>query len=166
MQVAQFGIVEFFDRLFWSVTPATRKNDWKIVFAVWWFCLVLKLRPSIQAGRYSLRRYFQTRKVISLLLIHFTTSCFLLFVLWWPWFPQYLRALEENRQSDTTVWNLVLLRNCMVNVNRFCTLVYCLNFAATEWAQLVGPPGRLQMEFCTPSKLQGSITFNRILKER
>lgn len=47
----------------------------------------------------------------------------------------------------------------MVNLNWFCTLVYCLNLAASELTRFVGPHGHPEMEFCTPSKLQGSITL-------
>lgn len=51
----------------------------------------------------------------------------------------------------------------MKGLNRFCTLVYCLNFSASELARFIGPHGRRpQMEFCTPSKLQGSITLLEI----
>lgn len=53
----------------------------------------------------------------------------------------------------------------MVILNRFCTLVCYLNLAASELTWLLGPHGRPGMEnFCTPSKLQGSITLLEIKK--
>lgn len=50
----------------------------------------------------------------------------------------------------------------MVNLNRFWTLVCYLNLAASELTRFVGPHGHREMDFCAPSKLQGSITLLEI----
>lgn len=58
-----------------------------------------------------------------------------------------------------------IISSRMVILNRFCTLVCYLNLAASELTWLLGPHGRPGMEnFCTPSKLQGSITLLEIKK--
>jgi len=70
---------------------------------------------------------------------------------------------KKDRNKDFVHFlEIRIISTHMVILNRFCTLVCYLNLAASELTWFVGPHGRQGMEFCTPSKLQGSITLLEI----
>jgi len=81
-------------------------------------------------------------------------------------FCQALSPISHKNNGDRFFFSFLetrIISSRMVILNRFCTLVCYLNLAASELTWLLGPHGRPGMEnFCTPSKLQGSITLLEI----
>lgn len=79
-----------------------------------------------------------------------------------------LLVIEKMQTNYLNFLEARIISIRMVNLNRFWTLVCYLNLAATELTRFVGPHRRSEMEFCAPSKLQGSITLleikNNLLK--
>lgn len=77
-------------------------------------------------------------------------------------FCQTLSSISHKKDGGKLFVSFLearIISSRMVILNRFCTLVCYLNLAASELTWLLGPHGRPGMEnFCTPSKLQGSIT--------